>query len=262
MPRPVFREDATATRIAEIAALPRPVYFRSYPIPNNSYVGRHQHGFIEFLYAHKGGMRVEIEGRTLFVPVFYGIWIPENVPHRVQATGDTQLESLYISAEQVNFDCASCRVVVVTPFVREFIHHATEHVPEHYQENGPDGMLVTVLINLLQQLPDAGFSLTWPVTPAIMQVCRDIQADPGHAHSIDEWAEHCGMSVRTFSRRFKKETGITFSEWKQKMRLLEAVIMLKNKRSVTQVALESGYSGTASFTYAFRQMFGVPPTRY
>jgi len=28
------------------------------------------------------------------------------------------------------------------------------------------------------------------------------------------------------------------------------------------VALELGYASTASFTFAFRQMFGVPPTRY
>jgi AraC-like DNA-binding protein len=70
------------------------------------------------------------------------------------------------------------------------------------------------------------------------------------------------MSVRTFSRRFKKETGVAFSEWKKRVRLLESVVMLKNKRSVTQVALDLGYSSPAAFTFAFRAMFGVPPTRY
>ncbi|OAT75919.1 AraC family transcriptional regulator [Mangrovibacter phragmitis] len=262
MPRPARVEDPAATRAAEITHLPRPVYFRSYPIPNNHYVAQHQHGFVEFLYARKGGMRVEVDGRTLFVPVFHGIWIPQNTPHQVQASGDTQLESLYISPGKIALNHASCHVVVVSHFVREFIHHATTHVPAHYEETGPNGMLVTVLLHLLEKLPDAGFSLAWPASPAIMQVCRAIQAEPGHAHTIDEWAAHCGMSVRTFSRRFKKETGITFSEWKQKMRLLDAVILLKNNHSVTQVALDLGYSSIASFTYAFRQMFGVPPSRY
>ncbi|MGK2889179.1 MAG: hypothetical protein ACSLEN_08830 [Candidatus Malihini olakiniferum] len=40
------------------------------------------------------------------------------------------------------------------------------------------------------------------------------------------------------------------------------IIMLKDNRSVTQVALDLDYFSTASFTFVFRQMFGVPPTRY
>lgn len=95
-----------------------------------------------------------------------------------------------------------------------------------------------------------------------MRVCRDIQQTPDAPHGIEAWAARTGMSVRTFSRRFKKETGVAFSEWKKRMRLLESVVMLKNNRSVTQVALDLGYASTASFTFAFRQMFGVPPTRY
>ena len=55
---------------------------------------------------------------------------------------------------------------------------------------------------------------------------------------------------------------MAFSEWKKRVRLLESVVMLKNKRSVTQVALDLGYSSPAAFTFAFRAMFGVPPTRY
>ena len=119
-----------------------------------------------------------------------------------------------------------------------------------------------VLISLLRRLPDAGLAISWPGSPLLMKVCRQIQKTPGDAHSIEKWACDSGMSVRTFSRRFKKETGVAFSEWKKRVRLLESVVMLKNKRSVTQVALDLGYSSPAAFTFAFRAMFGVPPTRY
>lgn len=68
------------------------------------------------------------------------------------------------------------------------------------------------------------------------------------------------MSARTFSRHFKRNR-IAFQRLEAKMRILESVLMLKNK-SVTAVALDVGYSSTAAFSYAFRRAFGVPPSNY
>ncbi|ACS85039.1 helix-turn-helix domain-containing protein [Musicola paradisiaca] len=243
-------------------SLPRSVYFRTYPLTKGTQVAQHQHPFVEFLYAREGGMRMEIEGKTLIVPVLYGVWIPANVPHQILATSNVLLESLYVEPEYAAIDHDSSKVVVISDFVREFIHYATEHIPEQYDEAGDDGKMVDVLTTLLRQLPDAGFSLPWPESVVLVRVCRDIQQAPDAAHGIEAWAARTGMSVRTFSRRFRKETGVSFSEWKKRLRLLESIIMLKDNRSVTQVALDLGYSSTASFTFAFRQMFGVPPTRY
>lgn len=245
-----------------LMSLPRPVYFRSYPLMNETGVDQHQHPFAEFLYAREGNMRVEIEGKTLVVPVLYGVWIPALVPHRVLACGNVLLESLYVEADFASIEHSGSKVVIVSDFVREFIHYATAHVPEMYDGEGEDAQLVHVLVTLLRHLPDAGLSLSWPWSPLLMKVCRQIQKSPGEAHTIEYWASCSGMSVRTFSRRFKKETGVAFSEWKKRVRLLESIVMLKNNRSVTQVALDMGYSSPASFTFAFRQMFGMPPTRY
>ncbi|KFX05879.1 AraC family transcriptional regulator [Pectobacterium betavasculorum] len=245
-----------------LLSLPRPVYFRSYTLRKETEVELHQHPFAEFLYAREGSMRVEIEGKTMIVPVLYGVWIPAHVPHRILASSDVLLESLYIESNFAAIDHKGCKVVIVSDFIREFIHYATGHVPEQYAPEGNDAQLVRVLITLLQQLPDAGLSLPWPYSPSLIKVCHKIQQAPDEAHSIEQWSAFSGMSVRTFSRHFKKETGVAFSEWKKRMRLLESVVMLKSNRSVTQVALDLGYASTASFTFAFRQMFGVPPTRY
>lgn len=139
-----------------LLSLPRPVYFRSYPLVKGTEVAQHQHPFVEFLYAREGGMRVEIEGKTLIVPVLYGVWIPAHVPHCILSTSDVMLESLYIESDYVAIDHSSCKVVLVSDFIREFIHYATKHVPEQYDYDGDDAQLVKVLTTLLRQLPDAG----------------------------------------------------------------------------------------------------------
>lgn len=245
-----------------LLSLPRPVYFRTYPLQDDTGVDQHQHPFAEFLYAREGNMRVEIEGKTMIVPALYGVWIPPHIPHRILASSNVLLESLYVEADFAAIEHSGSKVVVVSDFVREFIHYATAHVPEMYEPEGEEAQLVQVLVTLLRRLPDAGLSVPWPQSPLLMKVCQKIQKTPGEAHSIEVWASRSGMSVRTFTRHFKTETGLAFSEWKKRVRMLEAVVMLKRNRSVTQVALELGYATPASFTFAFRGMFGVPPTRY
>lgn len=245
-----------------LLSLPRPVYFRTYPLMDDTGVDQHQHPFAEFLYAREGNMRVYIEGKTMVVPALYGVWIPPYVSHRILACSNVLLESLYVESAFAAIAHSGSKVVIVSDFVREFIHYATGHVSKLYDVNGENAQLVQVLVTLLRRLPDAGLSVSWPSSPLLIKVCRKIQKTPSEEHSIEQWASCSGMSVRTFSRHFKTETGVAFGEWKKRMRMLEAVVMLKKNRSVTQVALDLGYASPASFTYSFRRMFGVPPTRY
>ena len=71
-----------------------------------------------------------------------------------------------------------------------------------------------------------------------------------------------GMSSRSFTRRFREETGTSFTIWRQLVRLQESLIRLDMGQSVTAVAYEVGYQSPATFSTIFRQHFGVPPSRY
>ncbi|MEX3019765.1 helix-turn-helix domain-containing protein [Kluyvera sp. STS39-E] len=243
-------------------ALPQSVYFRSYVLSANNHVDQHSHAFAQFHFARKGSMRIDVAGKCWVIPAHYGIWIPHNTEHAVWALDDVYLENLDIEPDFLPFPIDECKVVAISDFVREFIHYATTNTPERYDITGKSGQLVRVLLDVILQLPEVELMLPWPQNSALMKVCRTIQESPGLEHSMEVWASHLGMSARTFSRHFKKETGMPFSAWKQKMRILESVMILKKNKNVTAVALEVGYSSTAAFSYAFRQAFGVPPSSY
>ena len=70
------------------------------------------------------------------------------------------------------------------------------------------------------------------------------------------------MGRRTFTRTFRKETGMSFATWRQTVRLMEALSRLATGDPVTTVALDVGYSSPSAFTAMFRRAFGVPPTHY
>jgi len=84
-------------------------------------------------------------------------------------------------------------------------------------------------------------------------------------HELDlvSLAKHARMSVRTFSRRFKAETGLSPGTWLQQQRLLHARHLLETTDlPVDQVAGESGLGTAASLRHHMRAGLGVSPLTY
>jgi len=251
-------------RDAEGVRLARPVYFRTYKLAENVQSLVHSHPFIQFHYAREGALYIAVGNDAYIIPASYGLWVPAFMPHRVQTASETLLESLDIDPDYYAASGGSVelKLVAVSDFARSFIHHATQTIAEFYDADGKDGRLVATLLDVLKDLPAARFGMTWPTAPALLEVCQTISEFPDQPHLMDVWAEHVGMSPRTFSRRFIKETGLTFSNWKRRHRLLQSVMLLRQSKSVTEIALMLGYSSTSAYTYAFHQLFGVSPTRF
>ena len=78
--------------------------------------------------------------------------------------------------------------------------------------------------------------------------------------SIGTLARKAGASLRTIERCFLAETGIPVGEWRRRTRLFHALRRLEAGGSVTDVALEVGYSTTSAFSAAFTREFGRSPT--
>jgi AraC-like DNA-binding protein len=63
-------------------------------------------------------------------------------------------------------------------------------------------------------------------------------------------------------RLFAEESGMSFSRWRQRARLNYAMKRLAAGESVTNAALEAGYSSTSAFISMFRKQLGTTPARY
>ena len=69
---------------------------------------------------------------------------------------------------------------------------------------------------------------------------------------VSQWAE----------RTIEHETGMSVAAWRQQLRLLTALMRLGAGASVTQVALEVGYSDVSSFIAVFKDALGETPARF
>ena len=86
-----------------------------------------------------------------------------------------------------------------------------------------------------------------------------ILANPAEDVTTSNVARRSGLSARTLERVFRAETGMPFGLWRQKARLLESVRLLAQGGSVTDAALDSGYSSVSAYIAAFKQTFGCTP---
>jgi AraC-like DNA-binding protein len=140
--------------------------------------------------------------------------------------------------------------------------NAAADLPHDTPFDEPAARLVQVLLDRLPGLPAAPLGLNWPRDPRAQSIADALSTNPADPAVLEELATAAGVTARTAARLFVKETGQTFGQWRQQLRLLVALEHLGAGASVTQVALEVGYSDVSSFIAMFRDAFGDTPARY
>ncbi|MET8802854.1 helix-turn-helix domain-containing protein [Streptomyces sp. NPDC004546] len=80
---------------------------------------------------------------------------------------------------------------------------------------------------------------------------------------LRDMAEQEAMSVRTFTRRFREEVGISPGQWLTQQRVERARQLLETTDlSIDQVAREAGFGTAQSMRQHLQQALGVTPTAY
>jgi len=176
----------------------------------------------------------------------------------VVTTERTQMRSLYIAPTAAPWGPEQCRVLGVTPLVRELIRAVTR-LPVDYAQDGPEGRLVAVLLDQLAGLQEVRFSLPLPVDERLVRVSAALESQPDDPRPLTELAAMAGLSARTLTRLYLRETGLSFRGWRRRLRLLKSLDGLEAGDSVTKVALDCGYTSASAFTAAFRHEFGITP---
>ena len=119
-----------------------------------------------------------------------------------------------------------------------------------------------LILDELRMLPILPLHLPEPREASLLALCRHIQATLAQPWTLEQAAAHLSVSGRTLSRRFQRETGLHFSDWVRRARLLAALNALATGRSVLEVALDLGYDSPSAFSAMFRRVLGVAPSDY
>ena len=220
----------------------------------------HRHASHQLLFASTGAMTVTGDRTSWMIPPGRAVLIPAGVPHAIRMWGDVAMRSLYFPAEVAMpvADPAACRVISVTPLLREIILRVAALVALDSRVEA-EARLMSVLMDELAAAPIEPLLLPLPSDARALAAATCVLAEPAHDATTDSLARGAGLSARTLERLFRAETGMSFGLWRQKARLLESVRVLAERGSVTDAALDSGYSSVSAYIAAFKQTFGCTP---
>jgi len=97
----------------------------------------------------------------------------------------------------------------------------------------------------------------------VVSVLRDIEQSFFDEWSLDRAAARAEMSRRSFSARFRAETGMTFLEKLTELRLGHAARLLRQgQHSIVGAAFSSGYADLSHFYRLFSRRFGATPREW
>ena len=221
----------------------------------------HSHERAQLIYATAGTMRVSTDDGMWVVPPQRALWMPAGVRHSILMLSDLTMRTLYLREDAAPFMPEACRVLPVSPLLRELIVRATE-LPLQYDESGPAGHVVALMLFELRGLQSLPLQLPMPSHARLRALCQALLDAPGDQRTLGDWAVTINASARTLARRFQGETGLSFGAWRQQARVLEAMGRLGSGAPVTQVALDLGYDSVSAFSAMFRRAAGASPSEY
>ena len=250
-----------STDPADYQRVPRAVAAMPKDFASGFVIQPHSHERAQFIYATAGTMRVAADGSMWVVPPQRALWMPAGVEHGITMLSDVTMRTLYLRDDAAAAMPLSCRVLPVSPLLRELIVRATE-LPLQYDEDGPAGHVIALLLAELHGLQSLPLQLPMPQEARLRALCLALLAAPGDQRTLREWAQSVNASERTVARLFQNETGLSFGAWRQQARLLEAMGRLGSGAPVTQVALDLGYDSVSAFSAMFRRAAGASPSAY
>lgn len=247
----------------------RPVRIRARSLPADSHFEPHSHAWSQLAYCSTGIVQITTEQSagsdggevTYIVPPSRAVWIAPHARHAVHVLEDAEFRTLYIDASATPAGWATCRVIVVSPLLREMIQ-SLDAPSAPVREK----MLSELVMDEITHADPQALGVPMPGAQRgdkrLRALCEAVLRDPSQRATLAGWAADIGASERTMARLFRDELGTSYQQWRQQAILAHALPMLARGVPVSHVAAASGYASDSAFTAMFKSAMGQPPSHF
>jgi AraC-like DNA-binding protein len=229
--------------------------------PQGGRIPRHAHDWDQLTLISESAAVVETDSVYVVHPLLKALWLPAGVEHSIYSPRPFYLHALYFEPSTLRTD-SDPQVLGVDDLARELILFLCG-APRASQRGPRHAHALAMLEEILPQAKPESFSLPRPRHARARKLADYFSAQPGDSRPVEVIAaEVGGASLRTFERLFDEETGLSLASWRRHSRLLASLSLLTEGKSIGEVAHAVGYDSAAAFSTAFKQCFGVSPSRY
>ncbi len=231
------------------------------PRQNDFRMGLHSHPEGQLSFIADGALRLTARGGAWIVPKGRIIWIPPKVRHAFSVSGVSTSWQVLLPAPLTQSLPKRVSILSVSPLLFAALESL---IMEQAGQNCQTRIqhLMAVIRDDLERTEARPLGLQIPRSAALRKATDSLLLNPADTRSVGTWARQLGMSRRSFTRHFLRETGSSFAKWQRTLKLQEALEQLLKGHEVSHVALELEYTSVSAFVAAFRKHYGNSPGRF
>lgn len=192
--------------------------------------------------------------------------VPPGVEHCVTAIEAAELRTLYVHAGAAGIDGPTCRVLEVSPLLRELVLQMDLGMdgagPLPPQVLRRERLMGELALEELRRAAPVRLGIELPRDKRLRALCEAVVADPTRHATLDAWAREAGASARTVARLFREELSTSFGPWRQQVLLARALTLAAQGRPMGVIAADLGYASASAFSAMVRRSVGAPPSRF
>ncbi|UZR97054.1 AraC family transcriptional regulator [Chondrinema litorale] len=239
----------------------RPITTYSENLLNAKCAEMHAHPRAQIITCSRGVMEVVTPENIWIVNPMQSVWLPGNTAHQVYFPGNVKVDSIFIDPSKTDALPTATFAFDHSDFFKSLMNKIISFSNTEVHTLPQERVLAVFLDEVATitptktYLPTSSDKRVKTVTDALL---RDISAN----YTIEYYAALACVSSRTLSRLFLKHLGISFGDWRIRLKLFEAIRQLSENKSVKEIAFDLGYENTSSFIHTFKKYLGTTPANY
>ena len=253
----------------------RPVRVRSRSMHADAHFEPHWHPWAQLAYCASGMVQVTAarasgagdapDEVSYIVPPSRAVWIAPGAQHHITVLEAAEFRTLYIHASAVPALWQGCRMLVVSPLLRESIH-ALDTAPGSTCSAARAQLLMALVLDEITHADTQSLGVPLPHPHSgdkrLRALCEAVLRAPSERATLADWALDVGASERTAARLFREELGLSYQQWRQQAILAHALPLLARGQSISAVAAATGYASDSAFSAMFKAAMGQSPSYF
>jgi AraC-like DNA-binding protein len=222
----------------------------------------HKHPWHQLLLPRNGVLRTRASNTQYYIPSNRAALIPAGCVHESWAITDVKFIGIYVEPTELKGLAEQCCIVELSPFYKQLVYQIVKIASSNPSLSEKEQRLIKVFCDETTEQQPLALDLIIPQDKRLQDIVHSLLNEPGLNTSLVQWANKVGASERTISRLFEKQTGLSFSRWRRKMRLINSLSYIEQNMPIQNVAYKVGYDSPSAFTHCFKKEFGLTPQQY
>ncbi|WP_323839887.1 AraC family transcriptional regulator [Photorhabdus africana] len=219
--------------------------------------GFHQHEMGQLLFTQQGCINITLADHLCILPPTRVAWIPPRIIHRAEIKGSVGYRSIYLDVNRIGYLAEHVEVLEVTPLLREVLERIALAPFNTDWLQGAAANLLAVCFDEIHLAKREPTLLPLPFDRRLARI--PLTTLPP---TLKILAMNIGASEKTISRIFRRETGLSYQQWRQQWRLIKSIELLAKQGNLSSVASELEFASDSAFAIFFKKMTGRSPREY